>query len=332
MNKRLLLIASAALLLSCSSEQLSSKTGPRFNEDGSFKIVQFTDLHLVANRPEERIKTLSRFERLAKIENPDLIVITGDATFGGVRADTCLTELFARIDKVGKPFILLYGNHDAEQQIPRTEMSERICEQPLSLNTLNPEGELADIEMNILSHSSDSVAYALYGLDSHDYPKTPGSGTYAWLSFDQVEWFRRASAALEASEGHTVPSLAFFHIPLREFRQLGSSGNFIGSRLENEACSDYNSGMFLAMRESNSVQGIFCGHDHNNDYIGTFGGIALAYGLYGGDNTVYHDLEQSGLRAIVLREGEKGFETWLRQDDGSIINKVRFKDGKLEME
>lgn len=331
MNKRLLLIATAALLLSCSSEQLSSKTGPRFNEDGSFKIVQFTDLHLVANRPEEMVKTLDRFERLATLEDPDLIVITGDATFGGVRADTCLTELFATIDKVGKPFILLYGNHDAEQQIPRPEMSQRICAEPLSLNTLNPEGELADLEIDILSHNCDTIAYVLYGLDSHDYPKTTDSGTYAWLSFDQLEWLRSASAALEASEGHKVPSLAFFHIPLREFRQVGSSGNFIGRRLENEACSDYNSGMFLAMRESADVQGIFCGHDHNNDYIGTLGGIALGYGLYSGDNTVYHDLPQSGLRAIVLREGEKGFETWIRQDDGSIINAVRFKDGKLEM-
>lgn len=320
--KILPLFASVLMLCCCNVPDDAKSQELRFNDDGSFKIVQLTDLHLVANRPEERVKTLERLERLAKLENPDLIVITGDMTFGGLRPDTCLTELMQVLTRLDTPFLALYGNHDAEQQMPRPEMSRLICSNSLSINSLNAKGELADVDIPILSHDCDTVAYSVIGLDSHDYSKLPQSGTYGWFSFEQVQWLR------EQASGSTA-ALAFFHIPLYEFRQLGQSGDYLGNRMENEASADYNPGMFLAMKESGNVQGIFCGHDHNDDYIGVYGGIALAYGRYSGDNTVYHDIPQSGLRTIVLSEGSRGFETWIRQDDGSVEFKVRFENGQL---
>jgi hypothetical protein len=33
-------------------------------------------------------------------------------------------------------------------------------------------------------------------------------------------------------------------------------------------CSAYNTGLFNAMLDMGDVQGVFCGHDHNNDFAG----------------------------------------------------------------
>ncbi len=59
--------------------------------------------------------------------------------------------------------------------------------------------------------------------------------------------------------------------------------------------------------------GMFVGHDHNNnDYAVAYKEVLLAYGRYTGGNTVYNDLASNGARVIVLREGERKFDTYIR--------------------
>ncbi len=45
--------------------------------------------------------------------------------------------------------------------------------------------------------------------------------------------------------------------------------------------------MFLAMKEMQDVMGTFAGHDHVNNYIVNYFGIALAYGQFSGWRTTY---------------------------------------------
>ena len=53
------------------------------------------------------------------------------------------------------------------------------------------------------------------------------------------------------------------------------------------------------------VEGIFVGHDHDDDYAVMWHGVLLAYGRYTGGDTVYNNLP-NGARVIELTEGEKG--------------------------
>lgn len=63
----------------------------------------------------------------------------------------------------------------------------------------------------------------------------------------------------------------------------------VGKRNEGICCPKVNTGMFNAMLENHSVLCTFCGHDHDNDDIGTRFGIGLAYGHFtGGINTYQH--------------------------------------------
>ena len=66
----------------------------------------------------------------------------------------------------------------------------------------------------------------------------------------------------------------------------------------------------------------FFGHDHINDYAVVYKGMLMAYGRYTGGHTVYSDIPGgNGARVIEMSEGARGFDSWIRLNDGSVINK-----------
>jgi hypothetical protein len=81
-----------------------------------------------------------------------------------------------------------------------------------------------------------------------------------------------------------------------------------------------NSGFFAAMVERGDVMGTFAGHDHINDYEGELYGIRLCYGRGSGHSCYGQDGFQRGARVIRLRQDQRGFDTWVRQDDGSVVD------------
>lgn len=84
-----------------------------------------------------------------------------------------------------------------------------------------------------------------------------------------------------------------------------------------------NSGLFNAMLECGDVMGVFCGHDHNNDYAINNRGILLAYGRYSGGDTVYNDIPNGG-RVIVFNEGSRHFTTWVTLKGGERIDYLEY--------
>ena len=87
--------------------------------------------------------------------------------------------------------------------------------------------------------------------------------------------------------------------------------------------------MFTAMYEGGDVMGIFVGHDHDNDYSVMWHGILLAYGRFSGGNTEYNHLTP-GTRVIVLKEGQRAFDTYIRQIDGTIVNRSSYPSSYVQ--
>ena len=83
--------------------------------------------------------------------------------------------------------------------------------------------------------------------------------------------------------------------------------------------------MFAAMLESGDVMGTFVGHDHINDYIGVQYGIALAYGRITKTMRGAVDPKPGG-RVIILKEGERKFDTWIREGNGNKVLECSFSD------
>jgi len=303
------------------------KAQPRFRDDKSFKIIQFTDIHLRTTLPEEVKTVYDRMDYMVSSEKPDFIVITGDVVTVKP-ASPEWKRLIDRLDGYGVPWCIVFGNHDIEQDLSYSQMASLITAGQLSCNALSPSGELADVEIPVLSgDGSGRPAFYLFCMDSHSDAQLDGRNCYDWFSVEQVQWMRERCAARTAAPEGVAPALAFFHIPLREYMDAWAmEGSTYGMRGERICCSELNTGMFSAMKLGGSVIGCFTGHDHNNDFIGAYNGIVLGYGRFSGANTVTNNLP-GGARIILLKEGCRGFETWVREDDGRIVLHAWF-DGK----
>lgn len=299
----------------------------RFRADGTFKIVQFTDLHYIHNNPHAQ-RALIRMIEVVEAERPDLVIVTGDMIFGEP-AYLCMRDVAQCLDSMGVPFCTTFGNHDEEFGLSHEELYT-ILHTPNNVEPEHETGTEFDYMLRILGSRDDSTRAAVYCLDSHNKRHYGPFVGYAWLTKSQISWYRDLSRSLRKQNGdRPVPSVAFFHIPLPEFETAFRKRDtwVIGARMESVCCPRYNSGMFNAMKKEGDVIGIFCGHDHNNDYAVMWEGILLAYGRYTGGNTVYNDLVGgNGARVIVLHEGERAFETWIRLKKGTIRNPLRVPD------
>ena len=304
----------------------SEQEGPevRFNADGKLKIAQFTDTHLCWTDRGEYDKTYKQLCSILDAEKPDVVIFTGDVVAGEGGADDAMEKFFNAIDERGIPFVSLYGNHDRERDLSEWELAEAVTRHRMSLNTME-NGYLDDIALPVKSADGSKVAAVLYCIDSNDYTQVPEYYDYAWISHSQIGWYESRSKAFAEANGRLpVPSYAFFHIPLLEFSTAYSKARVCGERKEDECPGELNSGLFSAFVENQDVHGVFCGHDHDNDYIAEEGGIALVYGRYSGDNTVYNNLEH-GVRIIELTEGDFGFRTWVRERSLSVADDITYE-------
>lgn len=320
----LLLAALWALLPACAQEAKQL----RFRSDGSFKIVQFTDTHIRTQLAQQAQEVYDQMDRVLQTEQPDLVVLTGDNVTCNPAAPE-IQRLTRFLDCHAIPWVAVFGNHDEQQELTIPQMSALYAAGRLSLNTLAPDGTLADLEIPI-EGAGGQKAFYLYCMDSHAYSTAVGHETYAWFTDAQVRWMKDCCAARTAPDGAVAPALAFFHIPLLEYEEAWDDGQGrLGMRGENVCHGALNTGMFAAMRLGGSVVGMSVGHDHNNDYIAVLHGVALCYGRFSGSNTVYNNLP-AGARVFVVREGVPGFETWIREAGGRVLYHTRFDGQKLQ--
>ncbi|MDF2959389.1 MAG: metallophosphoesterase [Paenibacillus sp.] len=294
----------------------------RFRPDGTFTIVQFTDLHW-KNGEEPDLRTERLMQTVLDLEQPDLVFFTGDT----IESEHCRDPKQSFRDAVRVvansriPWAAVFGNHDADFNITKSELMQLQREYPACLSEAGPV-ELHGVGNYTISilNSEGKPAAILYALDSGEYAKPLLEG-YDWIHRDQMDWFsRKADGFAEGNGGQQVPSLVFFHIPVPEYEELWNTETCYGLKEEGVGCPKVNSGFFTAMLEKGNVMGTFTGHDHINDYHGRLHGIRLCYGRATGFNTYGKERMQRGARIIRLTEGAAAFDTWLRLEDGSRID------------
>ncbi len=298
-----------------------------FNQDSTFKIVQFTDVHYMHGNSKSDTTLLS-MKRVLDAEKPDLIVFTGDiVTSQPVEEGWKTIAQFAIERKI--PFAVAFGNHDDETGVTRSDLAKLITQFPYNINTLGGDGLQLNLN-NVLqiygSKQSMQTKSNIYLIDSQSYSTINGVGGYGWIPTETIDWYKKQSLSFTLNNNmQPIPALAFFHIPLPEYKIAfdDEKSARYGARLENECAPELNSGMFLAMKEMRDVFGVFTGHDHMNDYIVDYYDIALVYGCFSGWKTTYVP-QMNGARVIVLKEEEREFQTWLHLLDGTIKDNVTY--------
>lgn len=292
-----------------------------FNQNDKFKIVQLTDLHIGADDGNEAdAKTFQTITKVIEAEEPDLIAITGDLMWSEAEgASSNYRRVLDHIEQFKIPFAVVYGNHDSEANITREELFEIQSEYTYSIATAGPEGVhgTGNYSLEVFGQNAEQKEANLYFLDSGAY--APGGlGGYDWIRSDQVSWFVSESKKHKQSDPGKLPALAFFHIPLPEYKDVLQVGKVSGNKLEAICSPKINSGLFTALLEDGNVMGTFVGHDHDNDYCGVLHGISLCYGRITGYN-VYGSLER-GARVVELTAGEHAFTSWIRLGNGKKIS------------
>lgn len=320
-----LIVLAIMLLLVAGKLSAQDKHKLTFDEKGELKILQFTDTHTNIEK-KKRVEVFETIRKIVALEKPDLVVLTGDVATDGNPAKTYdyFEQLF---EEAGTPWAVVFGNHDSQADWSRQQIATYV--QGLK-NCLNADQAETDGGSNFVlpvSSSANQKEALLYFMDSNAYstlePRVDGWG---WFTHSQVEWYRAQSAQYTAMNGgKPFPALAFFHIPLPEYYAAWTNKErrAIGSRRESECGPEINTGMFAAMVESGDVMGTFVGHDHYNDYIGVQYDIALAYGRVTKPSSKRNHPVAGG-RVIVLKEGQRAFDSWIREVNGKQKYECQF--------
>ena len=326
--KIMILVAVLFILSSVLPLSAQNKIQFQFRKDHTFKIAQFTDIHWDNNSPN-CAKTIETIQHVLTIEKPDIAILTGDiVTIGPAKEGWLVISKIFINNKI--PWAITLGNHDTDPKITRDQIFELLEPLPFFVGSKGPElYGCGNYALPIRSSDKKLVSAVIYCLDSNDYPKDKRIGEYDFIRSDQINWYRKTSDQFTASNNQTpIPSLAFFHIPLLEYRNLIDKKTTLGENNESVVAAEINSGFFAAMVEKSDVMGVFVGHNHENNYIGVDHGIALAFGEVTGSNA-YGNFER-GSRIIELHEGEFKFDSWIRTKSGAKY-KCNFSEGLLIM-
>lgn len=308
-------------MLMCIGQAFAQNT-LRFKK-GLFKIVQITDLHYKLGVKASE-QGLACVREMVQTEKPDLVVVTGDIIYSAP-ADSTLSVVLKTFAQLGVPFCMTFGNHDYDFKTPAIALYNQMQKTP---NCVMPvlQGKNTDYSLPILSSNGKRTAAVLYCIDTHNKPAIGGIGGYQWISHNQITWYRQRSMVYKQKNGgKPVPSLAFLHIPLPEFNYATDNTQcpMYGSRLERAYSPSINSGMFASIKEMGDIMGVFCGHDHDNDYAVSYFNVLLAHGRFSGGNTEYNHLTR-GARVIVLKEGKREFDTWIREVGGNVLYRTTY--------
>lgn len=311
--KKIISVVFIMLTISIWSYTAGKVTKPvlRFNEDGKFKIVQFTDTHFQYDSYRSD-SALILMKSVIASEKPDLVVLTGDIVCSQNTAMAWFS-LSKILIEAKVPWAVMLGNHDAQYELTKEQIMKTIIGMPYNLTENGPKkiSGNGNFVLRIGASNTKKTAALLYCFDSHMgfHPQTD-LGSYEWIDFTQIGWYRKQSQKLtKKNNDKPLPALAFFHIPLPEYNEIIGKPNTFGLQKEKVCSPDLNSGMYTAMLGNRDVMGIFVGHDHNNNYIGCLHNICLAYGNVTG-RQCYGDIGR-GARVIELYEGERKFDTWI---------------------
>ena len=163
----------------------------KFNENGEFKILQFTDLHWTPSSGKTS-KTTETMRSVIQKEKPDFIVLTGDlvtdepAKKGWLDMTKVLVE--SQI-----PWTVTFGNHDEEHNMPKEKIYLLLRKLPYFVGEKGNVSGVLNFDLPIYNHQGNKVGSVLYFLDSHDYTYNPVLGKYDWIKLDQIDWYKKTS-------------------------------------------------------------------------------------------------------------------------------------------
>lgn len=244
------------------------------------RLLQLTDTHFhpgdTTNDATDRM-----LRTLVAREKPDFVVHTGDFVNNDSK-DKVEWQGLEILNGLGTPWTLCFGNHDypvhqAPGALPLDEV-RRGMKNGFQGYVDEPSGRhycyRYDVHTRAVRAEDGGEAKPAACLFFFQVGYATGDRR---ISDPQLAWLTR-QLEQDAKRGVDAPITVFVHIPLLEYHQLFESGKARGQRGE-AVCYDSDTGeSFEKFSASRRVNGVFCGHDHVNNFAGQWQEIELAYG------------------------------------------------------
>lgn len=281
-----------------------------------FRILQLNDIHLSIKDDQEYHQKFIDLTINDTNANPDLIVLNGDTfTFAD---KTTVKRTFKWLDSHKIPWTITFGNHDEQGCYSIDWLTGYLNKLSNSSDSYCIFKDIQDDDLTgncnfvINLKQGNIVKEQIVFIDSNRYNLGKYKDYEAYVGYDaiheeQIDWYENViKYTKEQNSGTIVPSVAFFHIPLPEFGEayLDETTTKIyeqnESPLETSCPPDINTGLFDKMVELGSTNGVFCAHDHYNNYAVEYKGITLSYGV-NSDNRIYSDDHSMGGQVIEIK-------------------------------
>lgn len=315
-----------------------------FTTDREFKILQLSDVHFGGGwmSGSKDSSAMTAVAAMVTAEKPDLVIVTGDiaypvpfqaGTFNNKNGAELLAEL---MESLGVYWTVSLGNHDSEvySLYDREAVAEFYMNEEYEHCIFEKGPQEVDGYGNQVikvKNTQGVITQALFVFDSHSYIDGDYLGIlwkYDDIHDNQIEWYRQRveqmnSANKQFGKEENVKSLAFFHIPFEEYRfawqEFTDNGyedtenvkykyGIVGETGDMIYCGVYENTLFETMLELGSTQGIFCGHDHFNNFSINYKGIDLTYS-YSVDYLAYSGINKKG--------SQRGCTVIITEPDGS---------------
>lgn len=251
--------------------------------DGDFKILCLTDIHIrnhgtfaAALGVNFILDGMSRIRLKQLIEEvqPGLILIGGDTVLTAWN-DICTQQFADFMDGFEIPWAPVFGNHDYEGRADKAKLAEIYESSEYCLFKSGPAG-MNGMGNYIINLTRDGKpVYSLFMFDDGQYRIVDGQITDGGIGENQIAWYKWAVDGIRAQAGETVPSMAFMHVPLPEYKEI-TDGYTQGMRGEDSCTAAQNDGFFTVFKENGGTH-VFAGHDHNNNFFAEYEGVQLCY-------------------------------------------------------
>ena len=323
-----------------------------FVTDGEFKVMHLTDVHLGGSfiSVGDDKKAMNAIAAMITTEKPDLVVVTGDISFAVPWAATLNNkyahDMFIRfMENLGVYWTVTFGNHDSElyNYYDRSDVADFYENESLKycLFDRGPEDVYGQCNHSItVRNSAGIITEGIIMIDSNAYTDEDIFGfkwVYDNIHQDQIDWYKQTIESYNAHNKSinpdidtTVESLVFMHIPIMEVRdalhEYLDAGNAdtddvkylfgdIGEDAPYVYCSEIEEELFETMLQLGSTKAMFYGHDHLNNTVFDYKGIALSYG-YSVDYFAYIGIDKTGSqRGCTMITVNQGASTYITHEN-----------------
>ncbi len=311
-----------------------------FTTDRELRVMHLTDIHIGGGYMSytRDLKAINTVAAMITAEKPDLVIVTGDIAYpvpfqaGTFNNKSGAQVLASTLENLGVYWTITFGNHDSEfySYYNREKISKFYESDDFKYCLYQPGPEDVDGKGNHVievKNTDGIITQSFVMLDSHSY--TEGDYFGIWWKYDnihqnQVDWYESEILRMNDENEATikalpkekqpakalepVKSLAFFHIPLVEFKDawLELEANrfkdtesvkyidgIIGETGKRVYCGVFEDNLFEKMVELGSTKAMFNGHDHYNNVTISKDDIIFSYG-YCVDYLAYADADQQG--------------------------------------